>query len=516
MDLCWPALSGRLTVLVVMAVGILGCTSAPPPSSSFSPPRPAAPPAPAPTPAPSLAVGNQNGGPNAVGPKVAATVKEQPAPEASRAQATQETKARVPEDATGGSRVLRRMVDVTPLTSATDSWAGLTKEGAAFMGAYTKLIITSRVADGAGPEAADGSVQTLGYEPRPWPLRALIGKEFNYILTAKLTVDKSPALTVPLLAIGHQSNAEGEVWVRDVQRERNDFPLFLVRTDGTGSAPHITVELKAANTFSSRAAAAGVSAVAQLAKFAGAEPGVITTLTKSSTEAAASQVDSALSRLFASSITERIGSDRDLRRWKGPGHSAVPPGLTISANLPHEDDLRKMDPVGTWTLSFSPPRPSIFSDWSVCAQADDGQPDHDGHRCSATLAEARTKVRDDVRDSDVLAYKLVRNAPSIGTIRVFLVQQEWFTAAIASFAQSRSGTDTMRPFCQRIVNEIVGLGLNDFDARLVLRAVHTTMPIALPDLLQEPYCADAIRSVQPTTAAAETAKTKPSVAAVQS
>ncbi len=401
-----------------------------------------------------------------------------------------------------------RMVNVMPLSSAKDSWGAFTDAGAAFSGTYTRLVVSSKLASQAAAAKASsgeaGQVQVLPYTKRPWLNRALVGKDFSVALSAKLKVADVLTLTVPLAVIGHQSNSEGEVWIRDLQLERSDFPLFLVKSDGTGSVPNITIELKGSNTFSSRGAAAGVSALTRVAKLAGAEPAVITRLTKSTTESAAAEIDSAISRLLSSSVTERYGDDRDLRRWAGNGPNA-PQGLELTFRLPEDEGDWGSPPreVGTWTLTFAPPRPSVFSDWSICtAPSGSGEGKNEKGaeaklRCSANLSTAQAKVRQEVRASEILNYRLLHNAPEIGTIRAFLLQQEWFTTAVTAFAKNRLDYDAASLFCQRIVNEIVGLGLNDFDGKLVLRAVSTGMPILLPDLTKAPACKSVLDDLNP-------------------
>jgi hypothetical protein len=419
-------------------------------------------------------------------PATQGTVGFAPSPAPATATATTTTTATTPTPPEPASAPeYGRMVNVMPLSSAKDSWGAFTEAGAAFSGTYTRLVISSKLASQAAAKASSGDagpVPVLPYQQRLWLSRALVGKDFSVALTAKLKVADVLSLTVPLAVIGHQSNSEGEVWIRDLQLERSDFPLFLVKSDGTGSVPNLTIELKGSNTFSSRGAAAGVSALARVVKLAGAEPAVITRLTKSTTESAAAEIDSAISRLLSSSVTERYGDDRDLRRWTSKSPTA-PEGLELTFQVPKDEGDWGSPPlvVGTWTLTFAPPRPSVFSDWSICT-------DDTKLRCSADLPAAQAKVRQEVRASEILNYRLLHNAPEIGTIRAFLLQQEWFTTAVTAFAKNRQDYDAASLFCQRVVNEIVGLGLNDFDGKLVLRAVSTGMPILFPDLAKAPAC----------------------------
>lgn len=363
-------------------------------------------------------------------------------------------------------------VDITPLHEFNDAWTSVpTLEGADFSGQYTRLVITSSITG----NNAGSQVPKLEYKPRHWLARAIMGKEFNYVLTAKLRVPDLMEFTVPLAIIGHQSNSDGETWLRELSVERRDFPLFLVKRDGRSSNPSISAEVKGSNTYASRGAAAGVSALARLTQLTGASPTVVTQLTKESARSAAAQVDAALSRLLTTSVTERTNSDRPLRHWP-PQSFSTPSGLQIVLKVPEDEQWGEADPkeVGRWTITFDAPRPSIFSDWSVCRGA--GQKP----RCSGTVEEARAMVTQEVRPAEILNFDLVNGAQRLGTIRAYLLQQEWFTTAITAFANPNVAADTVNLFCRRVVNEITGLDLNEFDAKLVLWATYRAMPVTFP------------------------------------
>jgi len=218
-----------------------------------------------------------------------------------------------------------------------------------------------------------------------------------------------------------------------------------------------------------------VSALARLTQLTGASPAVVTQLTKESAKTAAAQVDAALSRLLTSSVTERTNSDRPLRNW--PAQSFITPsGLQIVLKMPEDEHWDEASPkeVGRWTITFDAPRPSIFSDWSVCKTATQKP------RCSAMVAEARLKVTEEVRPAEILNFELINGAQKLGTIRAYLAQQEWFTTAITAFANPNVGADTASLFCRRVVNEITGLDLSEFDAKLVLWAAYKAMPVTFP------------------------------------
>ncbi len=390
-----------------------------------------------------------------------------------------------------------RFVTITPLSRVDDRWSSASKTGAAFNGAYTKIVVSSHLAaytPSSGSTQSDASasekevkIDVLGYSPRTWWRRALWGTDFNIALTAKLHVKDNVDLNVPLAVVGHQSNSGGEAWVRELDTDRNDFPLFLYRSDGT-SIPSVTLEIKGSNSISSRGAAAGISAITGLAKLAGAEPSVITKLTESSTRSASAAVDSAISNLMNSSITERYVSDRDLTRWNSE-KADVDQGLVVEFRLPHDEESWDSQPeiVGRWFITFARPRPSIFFEWSICPEISN-EGEQQVNRCSADSAKARAQVVSGVTASDVLHYKLVANANGLGDVDSYVRQQKWFTDATTALAKSATDSDQMNKFCQSAVDSITGLGLNEFDGMLVLWAINTGMPSGLPDVSASPKC----------------------------
>jgi hypothetical protein len=449
--------AGRLMTVAALAATLAGC------AATQSPGQGGGMPAPAPAPG---------------GATIPADVKSfdgvvsvSPAPAPTRAP-TPVSDPRPPSPSPSPATVVPQPVDITPLHEFNEQWtSGPTADGADFSGQYTRLVITSSITG----NNSGGQVPALAYKPRNWLSRAIMGKEFNYVLTAKLRVPDTMEFTVPLAIIGHQSNSDGETWLRELSVERRDFPLFLVKRDGRSSNPSISAEVKGSNTYASRGAAAGVSALARLTQLTGASPTVVTQLTKESAKTAAAQVDAALSRLLTTSVTERTNSDRPLRNWP-PQSFTTPTGLQIVLKVPEDERWDDAGPkeVGRWTITFDAPRPSIFSDWSVCKTAS-LRP-----RCSATVAEARSNVTQEVRPAEILNFDLVNGAQKLGTIRAYLVQQEWFTTAITAFANPNVGADTVNLFCRRVVNEITGLDLSEFDAKLVLWATYKAMPVTFP------------------------------------
>lgn len=135
-------------------------------------------------------------------------------------------------------------VDVSPLHNSRESWTGPTAEGASFAGTYTRLVIKSTFMDSAGEAEASDNRYKMPYLKRSLIARAIAGKDFNVVATAKMRISNVLDISVPLAIIGHTSNSDGENWIREVYFERRDFPLFLVKRTGEASTPSVTAEIK--------------------------------------------------------------------------------------------------------------------------------------------------------------------------------------------------------------------------------------------------------------------------------
>lgn len=361
------------------------------------------------------------------------------------------------------------VVNLTRLSTYEDEWtdAANTPTGASFSGAYTRLLIVGELDADQSPA---GTTTDLLYSQRPWLARAFVGKDFSINLTANITVGTFES-TVPLATIGHQSNSDGEQWSRVVHHSKANFPLFLVKTDGSASVPVVKLSANGTKSYSSRGAAAAIQVALGVARATGQAPSVITRLSEQSTKDKARAIDDAISKLFASGVTEEHWTDRDLRTWSA-SNKEKPRGVRIKFRIPKDEqdwNSEYLD-VGTWTVTFDHPRPSIFSDWRICAT-------NTLPRCAIGRPEAEKNVHKELDAGQVLNYKLVAGDQGLGTIRAFLSQQDWYISAQAGLASQGTANATGASFCRRIRNEITGLGLNGFDAEIVVWAVANGMPL---------------------------------------
>lgn len=88
------------------------------------------------------------------------------------------------------------------------------------------------------------------------------------------------------------------------------------------------------------------------------------------------------------------------------------------------------------------------------------------------------KVLTDVSAGQVLNFPIAPGEQGLGSIRAFLSQQDWYTASMLGLADPARRTGSASSLCRTIVNEITGIGLNSFDAAIVVWAVAKGMPLS--------------------------------------
>ncbi len=204
---------------------------------------------------------------------------------------------------------------------------------------------------------------------------------------------------------------------------------------------------------------------------------MVTTLSQQSTKDVAAAIDQAIDqaigRLFTTNIDEEHLLDQDIGRWPPGG------GATVALNIPGaESDWTSASadkPVGTWTIRFAAPKPSIFSDITIC----DTVVPTAGVCCRANYVTAATDAERAVSPGEVLSFQLINGAQSLGTVATYLKQKDWYTAALSGFATTGGvSTGSVGQFCRSIKSSITDLNLNAVDAGIVTNAVRRGL--ALP------------------------------------
>jgi|GEM_PF-2873109 len=369
-------------------------------------------------------------------------------------------------------------IKVTPLTTFYN--ASTARENY-FRNSYTRILVTSTL-DGDAKDAKPGAngekVDILPYNTRIFLRRLFWGFKRDINLTVKIKIGEYES-TSPLITLSQQSNREGEFWSRSVSHKLLDYPLFLVKEDGGASVPDIRISLAGSKNYESNMAGIALQVATTAIQQVNPTTKVLTKLTEQSTKDTARAIDGAIGKLFSNGIKEEHISDCDLRTWDNKS------GVRIELNIPVEDDGNwdsKLHSVGTWTINFDEPRPSIFSDRRICK---------DGNLCSADRTAALKKVYEEINPGQVLNYALVKSGNGLGTIRAYILQQKWFVASLTAFKDPATGADAAKKaelqtaneknaetLCRNIYDEITGLGLNGDDANIVIWAILKGLPEA--------------------------------------
>lgn len=371
---------------------------------------------------------------------------------------------------------------MTPFTKFRDGSQSKDAQGHHLSDSYTRLIISSQ-RDSFGNDSGNGS-EPYQYIPRDPVARFFVGKENALSFSAKVSAGQFEA-TVPLVAIEHVSNSQGEQWNRFVLHHARNFPLFLVPSTGQ-VIPSASLVLKGTNKYQSQAAARGVQIALNVARAVAPEASVITTLTQQATKNKAEAIDKVVSDLYGTGITETHWSDLDLRQWR-EGQGA---DITLMMPLGEGNWEGSAGLLGTWTITFDLPRPSIFVDWFICAE---------GKRCSDSREKALKEVYSTVQADTVLGFRLFNRNAENQTLGQWLGQRGWFSTALVDLgaAGADGGAST---FCRAIRAEISELGLNSVDAGIVVWATYKAMPslkgAALERMRNSADCAASITPIE--------------------
>lgn len=332
-------------------------------------------------------------------------------------------------------------------------------------GAYTRLIVYNEEGLG-GANAANA--QELQYTSRGWLSRLFHGVHRTISLTAKIGVG-SFAATVPLVTIDHISNkTTGESFSRVIYHQAKNYPLFLVRRDGSNSIVSAQFIVKANDQSQFDAAGPALRLIQNVATLVAPPAAVLTTLTAQSTKNVAIALDQSIGQLFTTTIDEEQWVDDDIHTW---GQR-----VSVTFKIPEGDSDWTATPdrtIGTWHVGFDFPRPSIFSDYQICP----ARTKLPHERCMSTFAKAAAAVTAKVNNGQVspeqvLSFHLLGNQPNVDTIKKYLLQQDWYQKEYSalSSAKDKPGdlSKAVASFCRSIKETIVELGLNSLDAGIVV------------------------------------------------
>ncbi len=420
-----------------------------------------------------------------------------------------------------------RWIRITPLSSV---WTGFTRcPDASFSNAYTRLIISSRhtrdsqTSNESWQKQVDEKAksfpsefgQDYGYIDRGPVARFFWGTHFALNLTAAISVGDFQA-TVPLMTIDHVSNrTDGERFTRIVAHTAQNFPLFLVKGDGSNDIASIKFVVKSTDSTDSSVASRSVQIASDLVKAVSPASVVLTSLNAQQTKDTASALDKAIDQVLSKQLDEEQWVENDIRRWhNGLGVTFKVPAAADQANWGIDDN--KLQAVGQWFVSFEDPRPSVFSDIQVCppwirlAEKEKARAAAEAARpaCKLTLNEAAIEAQNATlaRPEQVLAFTVAASKSAQSTVYAYLKQADFWAATLTTL-QSKTApkADDVAVACRNIKNAIASLGLNNIDAGIVVAAVRDG--IGLPAgtvavMNQVPGCQYAVAAAAPPAVAA--------------
>jgi hypothetical protein len=382
------------------------------------------------------------------------------------------------------------LIRITPLSSLT---TGFSDPDQNFSNLYTRVLVLGRGTQGrdalttdevptaARSESSEPSAhaqrsEIYEYRDRGPLLRALWGTHYSINLTAYVTVGTYQA-TIPLVTIDHASTrTDGEKFLRVVAHSVQNFPLLLIKGDGSNAVATVKFVVKASDESQSRVAALAIQAAEAVAKAISPESAVVTTLNTQNARDKANALDAAINSLMAKQLDEEQLIDNDVRRWSN--------GALVTFRIPppaHESTWDSdFSTVGAWRVQFENPRPSVFSDVQLCyghVRGDALWAPTDRRYCRSDVAAAIDAAQKEAatRPEQVIAFNLVNASQSLGSVGAFLKQQAWWDTSMKAFNGLKKGDvpppDDISGFCRSIKDTIATVGLNAVDAGIVVAAV---------------------------------------------
>lgn len=347
---------------------------------------------------------------------------------------------------------------ITPFSQIKESFDGTAKDY--LSNSYTRLLVTSEL----DKTTDNGTVVELPYVGRWWLSRFLVGRHSSTNLSIKVTVGAFTT-TVPVATVDHISTAgDGESFTRIVYHRSEDFPLFLVKRDGTNDIVSVRSSVRVSDQLQSGAAGTALSVTQSAIRLVAPQASVLTKLSQQTAKDKATALDAAINKLFATNLDEEQWADNDILFWGK--------GASIAFSIPYsEGHTVKPVAVGTWTVKFESPRPSIFSDTFICESDDQGKTKK---RCDITFEKAASIAEGEINPADVLAFKLTEGATELGTVDAYVKKQDWYIAGVKAFVSTPKESD-VASFCASVRNAVAALDLNSVDQGIITHVLVSTL-----------------------------------------
>lgn len=188
------------------------------------------------------------------------------------------------------------------------------------------------------------------------------------------------------------------------------------------------------------------------------DAGVLSSLTADASKNRSKAIDTAIGLLFSNGMSEEHVVHRDFLNWTETG------GIVVGLQLPATESsswASQLTPVGSWTITFEAPRPSIFSDWKIC-------PTNADIRCAPTRAAALAAVRKEITARQVLKYSLLADNRELATMENLVTRNPWYVPAAGAYSDDAVKDAAVADgVCTEIQNIVITLGLNNDDADIV-------------------------------------------------
>jgi hypothetical protein len=315
-------------------------------------------------------------------------------------------------------------------------------------------------------------------DPNVWPERAydlerrtllervLVNHTLTVTTLAKAQIrDPDLDTSLPLFSIEHDSiRGSGESFITTFTASHVQTPLFRIGPNTTLTV-HLTTQVT--DEQKTNGIADLIQAVQTVVSLAAPTSSVLTALSKPEVSKAATAVDEVIGGLLSRDLSEDIELGRRLETWTWGAELTVlgkVPRRLIKADRGDDSPINPSGDlqIGTWKVRITCPKPSLFSEQDLC-DLKKGFEIYKRH-------DVEKHIWDTATSSQVLQTYLSSQV----TVQAFIQTQSWYT----SYLQIKSplkDTD-VQAMCSNAIISLYAVGLNQFDAKLVVKEMGEQMP----------------------------------------
>ena len=343
---------------------------------------------------------------------------------------------------------------------------------------YTRIEVETD-APATESTASARVIRSYDLEKRNIIERIVLNSKTVTITTIANAELNSPDVTtaLPLFSVSHVSaRGSGETFLTKLTSSDVQAPLFRIGPNTT-----LTIHLDSAASDQQKFDATPLifKAVQTAVGLAAPATPILTALSKADLSNTANAIDTTLGGLTSQDVTEDIELGRLVDTWSPDAELKVfgrtPKWLIRTVTETDSGDLSNKETdsnVGTWHIRLTCPRPSYFDTVDVCSYTTNAtgavKITLDAAKLPETLRALKVRISN-IPSSQVLQAQLSSQI----TVEQFVQTQSWYTAFLQTPPKSSDDTKT---FCAQAMTSLYAVGLNQFDAALVLKAMATSMP----------------------------------------